>query len=96
MQKGHGLQAGPSGDSPQADNSETVYISSMALLKMLKHGNLSAFPISIAPLQFVGCYWISHSHSHSHSQSHSHSHSCKNRQSRNSLRSDGADAGRVY
>ncbi|WFD22992.1 multicatalytic endopeptidase [Malassezia equina] len=28
----------PSGDVPQQDNAETVYISSLALLKMLKHG----------------------------------------------------------
>ena len=28
----------PPGDMPQQDNSETVYISSLALLKMLKHG----------------------------------------------------------
>jgi|APGre2960657444_1045066.scaffolds.fasta_scaffold00123_11 hypothetical protein len=29
---------GPPGDSPQADTAEQVYISSLALLKMLKHG----------------------------------------------------------
>jgi hypothetical protein len=30
--------AGPQGDTPQVDTSEQVYISSLALLKMLKHG----------------------------------------------------------
>lgn len=33
---GSGIQ---NGDLAQIDNSETVYISSLALLKMLKHGN---------------------------------------------------------
>lgn len=33
-----GAQAGPPGDTPQVDTSEQVYISSLALLKMLKHG----------------------------------------------------------
>jgi 26S proteasome regulatory subunit N11 len=28
----------PGGDTPQQDTSEQVYISSLALLKMLKHG----------------------------------------------------------
>jgi hypothetical protein len=31
---------GPPGDIPMVDNAETVYISSLALLKMLKHGKL--------------------------------------------------------
>lgn len=35
---GGGAPAGPPGDTPQVDTSETVYISSLALLKMLKHG----------------------------------------------------------
>lgn len=30
--------ATPGKDTPMVDNSETVYISSLALLKMLKHG----------------------------------------------------------
>jgi len=34
---GGGLNANPQ-DSNQVDTSETVYISSLALLKMLKHG----------------------------------------------------------
>ncbi|PKI85721.1 multicatalytic endopeptidase [Malassezia vespertilionis] len=33
-----GSAGSPSGDVPQQDNAETVYISSLALLKMLKHG----------------------------------------------------------
>jgi hypothetical protein len=33
-----GAGAGPPGDTPQVDTSEQVYISSLALLKMLKHG----------------------------------------------------------
>ena len=35
---GGGAAAGPQGDTPQVDTSEQVYISSLALLKMLKHG----------------------------------------------------------
>ena len=31
----------PPPDSPTLDSSEQVYISSLALLKMLKHGNIS-------------------------------------------------------
>jgi 26S proteasome regulatory subunit N11 len=30
--------APPGGDAPQVDTAEQVYISSLALLKMLKHG----------------------------------------------------------
>lgn len=33
----------PPPDSPTLDSSEQVYISSLALLKMLKHGNLGFF-----------------------------------------------------
>ena len=33
-----GLNMGPPSDSNQVDTSETVYVSSLALLKMLKHG----------------------------------------------------------
>ena len=35
---GLGGGGGPGGDAPQVDSSEQVYISSLALLKMLKHG----------------------------------------------------------
>lgn len=33
---GHGAE--PAGDTPQADTAEKVQISSLSLLKMLKHG----------------------------------------------------------
>ncbi len=33
-----GNPAGPPADMPQVDTSEQIYISSLALLKMLKHG----------------------------------------------------------
>ena len=33
-----GAHTAPPSDAPQQDNAETVYISSLALLKMLKHG----------------------------------------------------------
>ncbi len=36
-QGGAGM-GGAAGDSPQVDTSEQIYISSLALLKMLKHG----------------------------------------------------------
>lgn len=35
-----GGQGGPPGDTPQVDTAEQIYISSLALLKMLKHGEL--------------------------------------------------------
>lgn len=36
---GAGAQAaGPAADTPQVDTAEQIYISSLALLKMLKHG----------------------------------------------------------
>ena len=41
-QGGAGM-GGAAGDSPQVDTSEQIYISSLALLKMLKHGVLT-FP----------------------------------------------------
>jgi hypothetical protein len=33
-----GAAAGPAGDTPMVDTAETVHVSSLALLKMLKHG----------------------------------------------------------
>jgi hypothetical protein len=33
-----GGQGGPPADTPQVDTAEQIYISSLALLKMLKHG----------------------------------------------------------
>ena len=48
---GGGLNAPPQ-DGPQVDTAEQVYISSLALLKMLKHG--SFFPIlSMHKIDFV-------------------------------------------
>ncbi|RRT73285.1 hypothetical protein B296_00033503 [Ensete ventricosum] len=38
---GAGGMGHPPPDSPQLDSAEQVYISSLALLKMLKHGNIS-------------------------------------------------------
>lgn len=38
QQRAGGGQGGPPGDTPQVDTAEQVYISSLALLKMLKHG----------------------------------------------------------
>jgi 26S proteasome regulatory subunit N11 len=35
---GGGGGGGPPGDTPQVDTAEQIYISSLALLKMLKHG----------------------------------------------------------
>ena len=35
---GGGAASGPGGDVPQVDTAEQIYISSLALLKMLKHG----------------------------------------------------------
>ena len=32
--------ASPNADAPQVDTSEQIYISSLALLKMLKHGEV--------------------------------------------------------
>lgn len=49
--RGGGAGGGPPGDTPQVDTSEQVYISSLALLKMLKHGELhfsSVWPLSCA------------------------------------------------
>jgi len=37
---GGGQGGGPPGDTPQVDTAEQIYISSLALLKMLKHGEL--------------------------------------------------------
>ena len=42
--------AGAPGDTPQVDTSEQVYISSLALLKMLKHGALSRPRPAAGPL----------------------------------------------
>jgi hypothetical protein len=38
MQGAQGGGAGPNADTPQVDTAEQIYISSLALIKMLKHG----------------------------------------------------------
>lgn len=38
MGGGGGGMGGPPADTPQVDTSEQIYISSLALIKMLKHG----------------------------------------------------------
>ena len=47
--QGGANMAGPPTDSPQVDTAEQIYISSLALLKMLKHGELF-LAISMFPL----------------------------------------------
>ena len=57
---GGGADAAPAGDSPQNDNAETVYISSLALLKMLKHGR-AGVPMEVMGLmlgEFVDDYTV--------------------------------------
>lgn len=45
---GAGAMGHPPTDSPLLDSSEQVYISSLALLKMLKHGKLpTLFPFPV-------------------------------------------------
>lgn len=38
MGGGGGMPGGPQAEVPKADTSEQVYVSSLALLKMLRHG----------------------------------------------------------
>lgn len=55
-----GLSSGPPTDSNQVDTSETVYISSLALLKMLKHGR-AGVPMEVMGLmlgEFVDDYTV--------------------------------------
>lgn len=54
---GGGAGGGPHPDSPLVDSSEQVYISSLALLKMLKHGMSNAWHLSgIAPIVSLDCF----------------------------------------
>lgn|SRR3990167_11120577 len=51
---------GPAADTPMVDNAETVYISSLALLKMLKHGR-AGVPMEVMGLmlgEFVDDYTV--------------------------------------
>lgn len=57
---GGGGAAAPPGDTPQVDTSEQVYISSLALLKMLKHGR-AGVPMEVMGLmlgEFVDDYTV--------------------------------------
>jgi len=52
--------ANPQGDMPQVDTAEQVYISSLALLKMLKHGR-AGVPMEVMGLmlgEFVDEYTV--------------------------------------
>ena len=46
---GAGGMGQPPSDSPLLDSSEQVYISSLALLKMLKHGQSVTLTLTIPP-----------------------------------------------
>jgi len=55
-----GAPGGPPGDAPQQDTSEQIYISSLALLKMLKHGR-AGVPLEVMGLmlgEFVDDYTV--------------------------------------
>jgi 26S proteasome regulatory subunit N11 len=57
---GPGGQGGPPGDTPQVDTAEQIYISSLALLKMLKHGR-AGVPMEVMGLmlgEFVDDYTV--------------------------------------
>jgi 26S proteasome regulatory subunit N11 len=57
---GGGGGAGAMGDTPQQDTSEQIYISSLALLKMLKHGR-AGVPLEVMGLmlgEFVDEYTV--------------------------------------
>ncbi|KAI9692439.1 MAG: multicatalytic endopeptidase [Bathelium mastoideum] len=59
-QGGMSGMGGPQGDTPLIDNSETVYISSLALLKMLRHGR-AGVPMEVMGLmlgEFVDDYTV--------------------------------------
>ncbi|KAL9062329.1 MAG: hypothetical protein Q9157_009022 [Trypethelium eluteriae] len=60
MGQGMSGMGGPQGDTPLIDNSETVYISSLALLKMLRHGR-AGVPMEVMGLmlgEFVDDYTV--------------------------------------
>lgn len=57
---GGGQGGGSGGDAPQHDNAEMIYISSLALLKMLKHGR-AGVPMEVMGLmlgEFVDDYTV--------------------------------------
>ncbi|VDP34796.1 unnamed protein product [Soboliphyme baturini] len=54
------IPTGPPGDNPTVDTAEQVYISSLALLKMLKHGR-AGVPMEVMGLmlgEFVDDYTV--------------------------------------
>mmetsp|Transcript_13927 Transcript_13927/g.34320 ORF Transcript_13927/g.34320 Transcript_13927/m.34320 type:complete len:313 (-) Transcript_13927:268-1206(-) len=60
MGQGGGQAAGPPADTPQVDTAEQIYISSLALLKMLKHGR-AGVPMEVMGLmlgEFVDDYTV--------------------------------------
>ena len=57
---GAGGSQGPPQDGPMVDTAETIYISSMSLLKMLKHGR-AGVPMEVMGLmlgEFVDDYTV--------------------------------------
>lgn len=50
---GGGAQSGPPADTPQVDTAEQIYISSLALIKMLKHGEMHEGLRGTAGLIFI-------------------------------------------
>lgn len=57
---GGGASAGPASDTPQVDTAEQIYISSLALLKMLKHGR-AGVPMEVMGLmlgEFIDDYTV--------------------------------------
>lgn len=60
MGQGGGQAAGPAADTPQVDTAEQIYISSLALLKMLKHGR-AGVPMEVMGLmlgEFIDDYTV--------------------------------------
>merc|ERR1711970_1686886 len=60
LQMGRMQQPAPGTDAPQVDTSEQIYISSLALLKMLKHGR-AGVPMEVMGLmlgEFVDDYTV--------------------------------------
>ena len=53
MAMGQAPQTGPPPDTPQVDTAEQVQISSLALLKMLKHGTRRDITLRVCPMIFL-------------------------------------------
>ncbi len=56
MAMGQAPQTGPPPDTPQVDTAEQVQISSLALLKMLKHGTRRDITLRVCPMIFFFLY----------------------------------------